>query len=69
MRVLNCGYLCRVAVILEYIHRGMYVRRYLVNAYLACLFGNYWAEMKFSAGTLTTYRVDQLAIVYERTYV
>jgi hypothetical protein len=25
MRVLNYEYICRVAVILEYIHRGMYV--------------------------------------------
>ena len=25
MGVLKCGYLCRVAVILEYIHPGMYV--------------------------------------------
>jgi len=23
---------------------------------LLCMVGNYWAEMKFSAGTLTTYR-------------
>jgi hypothetical protein len=25
MRVLNCGYICQVAVILKYIHRGMYI--------------------------------------------
>jgi hypothetical protein len=25
MRVLNCGYTYRVALILKYIHRGMYV--------------------------------------------
>jgi hypothetical protein len=25
MRVLNCGYICRVAVILKYVHWGMYV--------------------------------------------
>ena len=56
MRVLNCGYLWRVAVILEYMHQGMYVWEYLVYCLLLYFLGNYWAEMKFSAGTLTTYR-------------
>jgi hypothetical protein len=27
--------------------------RYLVYYLLACLFGNYWAKMQFSVGTLT----------------
>ena len=56
MRVLNCGYLWRVAVILEYMHQGMYVWEYLVYCLLLYFLGNYWAEMKSSAGTLTTYR-------------
>jgi hypothetical protein len=36
---------------------------------LHAFLGKFWAKMKFVAGTLTTYRVDRLATVYERTYV
>jgi hypothetical protein len=54
MKVLNCGYICRVVVILKYIRRGCVYGKYLVYCLLACLLGNYWAEMRFSAGTLTT---------------
>ena len=41
MRVLKCGYLWRVAVILEYMHQGMYVWKYLVYCLLLCILGNY----------------------------
>jgi hypothetical protein len=57
MRVLNCGYICRVDVILKYIHQGMYVWKvFSLLLTLHALLGNCWAEMKFSTGTLTTHR-------------
>ena len=57
MRVLKCGYLCRVAVILEYIHLGdVCTKVFSLLLTLHVFLGNYWAEMKFSADTLTTYR-------------
>jgi hypothetical protein len=61
MRVLNCGYICRVAVILKYMYQGMYVWRVfslLISLY--AILGNYWAEMKSSVGTLTKHHVDRL---------
>ena len=39
VRVLKCGYLWRVAVILEYMHQGMYVWKYLVYCLFSMLFG------------------------------
>jgi hypothetical protein len=57
MRVLNCGYICRVAVILKYIHRGMYIWKvFSLLLTLHALLGNCWAKLNFSAGTLTTHR-------------
>jgi hypothetical protein len=53
MRVLNCGYISRVAVILKYIHQGMYVWKVFSTAFQVCFIGKLWAEMQFSAGTLT----------------
>jgi hypothetical protein len=54
MRVLNCGYIYRVAVILKYIHRGMYIWKvFSLLLTLYALIGNYWAKIKFSACTLT----------------
>jgi hypothetical protein len=54
MRVLNYGYIYRVAVILKYIHWGMYIWKiFSLLLTLHALLGNYWAEMKFSVGTLT----------------
>jgi hypothetical protein len=56
MRVLKCGYICRVVVIAKYIHRGMYIWKvFSLLLTLHALLGNYWAEMKISVGTLTTY--------------
>jgi hypothetical protein len=57
MRVLNCGYICRIAVILKYINQGMYVWKvFSLLLTLHALLGNCWAEVKFYAGTLTTHR-------------
>jgi hypothetical protein len=57
MRVLNCEYIYRVAVILKYIHRGMYIWKvFSLLLTLHALLGNCWAKMKFSAGTVTTHR-------------
>jgi hypothetical protein len=54
MRVLNYGYICRVAMILKYIHRWMFIWKvFSLLLTLHALVGNYWAEMQFSAGTLT----------------
>jgi hypothetical protein len=54
MRVLNCGYICRVAVILKYIHQGMYIWKvFSLLLTLHALVGNCWAKMQFSVGTLT----------------
>jgi hypothetical protein len=39
MKVLNCGYICRVVVILKYIHRRCVYEKYLVYCLLVCL---YW---------------------------
>jgi hypothetical protein len=38
MEVLNCGYICRVAVILKYIHQGCVYGKYLVYCFLVCLY-------------------------------
>jgi hypothetical protein len=55
MRVLNCGYICRVALIQKYMHQGMYVWRvFSLLLSLHALLGNCWAEINFSIGTLTT---------------
>jgi hypothetical protein len=63
MRVLNCAYIYRVAVILKYIHGGMYIWKvFSLLLTLYALLGNYWAEMKFSAGTLTTYRCRPIVL-------
>jgi hypothetical protein len=57
MRVLNYGYICRVVVILKCIHRGMYIWKvFSLLLTLHALLGNYWAEMKFFAGTLIMHR-------------
>jgi hypothetical protein len=63
MRVLNCGYIRWVAVILKYIHRGMCIWKVFsllltLHAYLE----NCWAEMKFYAGTLTTYHCRPIVL-------
>jgi hypothetical protein len=44
--------------------------KYLVHCF-SCVFffGNCWAEMQFSTGTLTTSPVERLVIVIERTCV
>jgi hypothetical protein len=56
MRVLNCGYICRVAVIPKYMHWGIHVWRVFSYCFLCVIYWrNYWAEMKSSASTLTTY--------------
>jgi hypothetical protein len=56
MKVLNCGYICRVAVILKYIHQEMYIwKAFSLLLTLHTLLGNYWAKIKFSVGTLTTH--------------
>jgi hypothetical protein len=56
MKVLNCGYVCQVAVILKYIYLGMYIWRVFSLLLLLCaiylLWG--WAKMNSSVGTLTT---------------
>jgi hypothetical protein len=39
MGVLNYGYICWIAMIPKYIHRGMYVWKYLVTVFLAWLIG------------------------------
>jgi hypothetical protein len=36
MRVLNCGYICRVALILKYIHQGMYIWK-VFSLLLTCM--------------------------------
>jgi hypothetical protein len=53
MKVLNCEYICRVVVILKYIHRGMCIWK-VFSLLLTCMLilGNCWAGMRFSAGTL-----------------
>jgi hypothetical protein len=43
--------------------------KYLVYCFLVCYIRNCWAEMQFSAGTLTTFPVERLVIVTERTCV
>jgi hypothetical protein len=63
MRVLNCGYICQVAVILKYINRGMCIWKVFsllltLHAYL----GNCWAEIKFYAGTLTMHRCRPIVL-------
>jgi hypothetical protein len=63
MRVLNCGYICRVAVILKYIHRGMYIWKvFSLLLPLHALLGNCWAEIKFFAGTLTTHHCRPIVL-------
>jgi hypothetical protein len=53
MKVLNCGYICRVVVILKYIHRGMCIWKvFSLLLTLHALLGNCWAAMKSSVGTL-----------------
>jgi hypothetical protein len=70
MRVLNCGYICRVVLILKYIHRGIYVWKVFSSLLFLCVcFGNCCAEMQFSAHTVTTSPVERLVIVIERTCV
>jgi hypothetical protein len=69
MKVLNCGYICRVALILKYIHRGMYVWKVFSLLLSLCVIGNCWVEMQFSVGTLTMFPVERLVIVMERTCV
>jgi hypothetical protein len=57
MKVLNCWYIYRVAVIPKYMHRWMYVwRAFSLLISLCAILGNCWAEMKSSAGMLTTDR-------------
>jgi hypothetical protein len=57
MKVLNCGYICRVAVIPKYMHWGMYVWRvFSLLISLCAILGNCWDEMKSSAGMLTMHR-------------
>jgi hypothetical protein len=55
MKVLNCGYICHVVVILKYIHQGMCIWK-VFSLLLTCvlILGNCWAKIGFSAGTLTT---------------
>jgi hypothetical protein len=63
MRVLNCGYVCRVVVTLKYIHQGMYIWKiFSLLLTLHALLGNCWAEMKFSVCTLTTYRCRSIVL-------
>jgi hypothetical protein len=61
MKVLNCRYICRVAVIPKYMHRGMYVWRVFSLLLSLCVLSREIigrAEMKSSVGTLTTHHVD-----------
>ena len=63
MKVLNCGYICRVVLDTKvYISGDVYMESILVY-YFHCML-NYllweWAAMKFSTGTLTTHCVDRL---------
>jgi hypothetical protein len=63
IRVLNYGYIWRVAVILKYLHQGMYIWKVfsLLLTFYALL-GNCWAKMKFSIGTLTTHRCRPIVL-------
>ena len=72
MKVLNCGYICRVVVDTEvYISRDVYMESILVYCFhcvlIYLLWG--WATMNLFAGTLTTQRVARLDAYIERTYV
>ena len=63
MKVLNCGYICRVALDTEvYISRDVYIESILVYCFhcvlISLLLG--WAAMNSSVGTLTTQRVARL---------
>ena len=53
MKVLNCGYICRVAMDTEvYISGDVYMESILVYCFHYLLWG--WATMNLPAGTLTT---------------
>ena len=60
MKVLNCGYICRVAMDTEvYISRDVYIESILVYCFhcvlIYLLWG--WAAINLSIGTLTAQRV------------
>ena len=63
MKVLNCGYICRVALDTEvYMSGDVYMESILVYCFhcvlISLLLG--WAAMNLSVGTLTTQRVARL---------
>ena len=62
MKILNCGYIYRVAMDIEvYTSGDVYMESILVYCFHCeryILLG--WATMKFSIGTLTTHCVDRL---------
>ena len=72
MKVLNYGYICRVALDTEvYISGDVYMESILVYCFhcvlISLLLG--WAALNLSAGTLTTQRVARLdTYMRERMY-
>ena len=71
MKVLNCGYICRVVLDTEvYIYGDVYMESILVY-YFHCML-NYllwgWAAMNLSIGTLTTQHVARL-VTYMREHM
>ena len=72
MKVLNCGYICRVVMDTEvYISGDVYMESILVY-YFHCVLNSLllgWAAMNLFAGTLTTQRVARLdTYMRERMY-
>ena len=72
MKVLNCGYIYRVAMDTElYLSGDVYTESILVYCFhcvlIYLLWG--WAIMNLPTGTLTAQRVARLDAYIERTYV
>ena len=72
MKVLNCGYICRVALDTKvYISGDVYMESTLVYCF-HCVLNSLllgWAAMNLFAGTLTTQRVARLdTYMRERMY-
>ena len=70
MKVLNCGYICWVALDAEvYVSGDMYMESILVYCFNDVFYLGFRAAMKFYAGTLTTHHCRSTSYHHSRERV